>query len=236
VNKLDILQRCRLYLEASEGLRGEIERAATMVRLPVGERLFEQGGPCKQFAILGSGRLRVHASNRTGREISLYRVRPGEACPINMLCVILGTEAPATSEAERDAEAVTCSGTMFRYWVNHHEAVRQFVFEEMRARFVTVTTLLQNVAFGTLEQRLAQFLRARFAISESRPPRMVVTHEQLADELATAREVVSRLLKEFEHLGAIELQRGRIVLRDQATLELLAGLADPTASPRPRER
>jgi CRP/FNR family transcriptional regulator len=227
MNKLDILQGCRLYREATEALRSEIERAATFVRLRAGERLFEQGRPCKQFAILGSGRLRVHVSNRGGREISLYGVMPGEACPINMLCVVLGTEAPATSEAERDAEAVICSGAMFRYWVNHRETVRHFVFEEIQARFVAVTTLLQNVAFGTLEQRLAQFLRARFALSESRPPRIIVTHEQLADELATAREVVSRLLKEFERLGAIELHRGRIVLHDPATLDLLTRSAEP---------
>ncbi len=221
--KLAILQRCRLYVEAPEPLHSEIERAATFVRLRAGERLFEQGQPCKQFAIIGSGRLRVHVTGRGGRDITLYRVAPGEACPINMLCVLLGSEAPATSEAERDAEAVTCNGTTFRHWVARDDAARRFVFEEIRARFVAVTTLLQNVAFGTLEQRLAQFLRARFTMSDSRPPRIVITHQRLADELATAREVVSRLLKEFERVGAVELQRGRIVLRDEVALHLLAG-------------
>jgi hypothetical protein len=96
MNKLAVLQCCKLYVEARESLRSEIEHAATFVRLRAGERLFEQGRPCKQFAITGSGRLRVHVTGRGGREMSLYRVTPGEACPINMLCVILGSEAPAT--------------------------------------------------------------------------------------------------------------------------------------------
>ena len=204
-------------------MRSEIRQVAAVVHLRPGERLFEEGRPCKQFAILGSGRLRVHARGQWGREISLYRVMPGETCPINMLSVLVGSDAPATSEVEHEANAVICSSATLRHWVAQSETVRRFVFEEIYTRFVTVTNLLQNVAFSTLEQRLAQFLLARFAMWSSQPPRLVFTHERLANELATAREVVSRLLKAFEHLGAVELQRGLIVLRDEGALRLLAG-------------
>jgi CRP/FNR family transcriptional regulator len=192
------------------------------VRLAAGTFFFREGQACCSFALIQRGEIRVFKTGRTGREITLYHVEKGQPCLVNMLSVFLGQPAMASAVVETAAEALTVPAAAFRRWVHESDAARQFVFETMAARLLDVTMLVEEVAFERMDRRLAQLLLRK--LTQREPPLRVLptTHEELAAELGTAREVVSRVLKEFERHGAISLSRRHVELRDARVLQQLA--------------
>jgi CRP/FNR family transcriptional regulator len=163
----------------------------------------------------------VFKVGETGREITLYHVQEGQTCLINMLCVFLGKPAMATAAVETPVEAVIIPAAAFRDWVRTRDSIRHFIFETMAERMVAVMTLVEEVAFRRMDTRLAAALLNRF--DQAQPANFIATtHEEIAAELGTAREVVSRLLKELERQGAVHLARGRVELHDAALLRRLA--------------
>jgi CRP/FNR family transcriptional regulator len=216
-----VLRAYSFYAAAARGLQEQIETEARGVFLEQGSVFLEIGATCSHIALLGRGMIRVFIPAETGREVTLYNVGPGETCPTNLLCVLLGMKSPAIARAESDVEAVALPGPSFRQWVATEAVVREFVFEALATRLVDVLTLLEQVTFHRMDRRLADFLLARFTRTPKEPPTLSATHEQMALELGSAREVVSRLLKEFERMGAVKLGRGRVVLRDEDILRNL---------------
>jgi CRP/FNR family transcriptional regulator len=132
---------------------------------------------------------------------------------------------------EAPAEVLIASAHAFRGWVHDSDAVRRFVFETMAARLVDVTMLVEEIAFERMDHRLANLLLKRFSERPVAVRVLTATHEELASELGTAREVVSRVLKHFERCGALLLSRGRVELRDAQLLRHLAQ-AEPGKPPR----
>ncbi|MCX8090803.1 MAG: Crp/Fnr family transcriptional regulator [Verrucomicrobiae bacterium] len=214
MTSLDVLGRFDLFRAADRGWAAEIAASATLVRLRAGALLQRQGVECDQFALLSSGRLRVYRISENGREITLYHVREGEPCLVNMLSVFLREPAAANAQAETPVEAVVFPGAMARAWVQTREAFRHFAFATMGRRLLDVMGLVEEIAFRKMDQRLSDWLREAFATRRV----LDATHEQIAAELGTAREVVSRLLKTLERHGAIRLTRGHILLRDKTRL------------------
>jgi CRP/FNR family transcriptional regulator len=121
--------------------------------------------------------------------------------------------------AEEDSEAIVTPASTFRRWIAEHEPLRTFVFQMFSTRLAEVMSLVEEVAFRRMDQRLAHRLLELFHAGAGPRAHVPVTHAELAADLGTAREVVSRLLKEFERLGAIGLSRGRILLRDRERLQ-----------------
>ena len=217
--KREILARVPFFSGAPAELRSAVSAAGTVVRLRAGDYFLREGDSCGQFAVVVSGRLRVFKLAESGHEITLYHVGPGEACPLNVSCILSDRPVPAMAMAEEDAEAVVIPAPTFRRWVAEHETMRTFIFQMFSSRLTEVMSLVEEVAFRRMDQRLAPRLGELF-LGDGRPAAAIeTTHAQLAADLGTAREVVSRLLKEFERLGAIRLSRGRIELRDAALLE-----------------
>jgi CRP/FNR family transcriptional regulator, anaerobic regulatory protein len=220
--KRAILERYAFYRNGEPALQADIERAANVVHVEPGSRFFDVGQSCAQVALVGQGSVRVFLESESGREITLYHVAPGETCPVNLLCVLLGRPAPATALVEERLSAALLPTEIFRRWVAEEPVVRQFVLEAVAIRLVDILSLLEEITFGRLDRRLADFLLRRAEPSGRSPASVVeLTHEQIALELSTAREVVSRLLREFERRGAVELARGCIQVRDAAVLEEL---------------
>jgi CRP/FNR family transcriptional regulator, anaerobic regulatory protein len=131
-----------------------------------------------------------------------------------MLSALLQRPAIATAQAERETEAVLLPAKDLRESVAASQSMRAFIFETMTRALTDVTTVLEDVAFRAMDGRLAAFLLQQFATT----PVINIRHEDIAAELGTAREVVSRLLETYERLGAIALSRGRVELRDAAVL------------------
>lgn len=218
MGKQEILERLEFYRDASPEMQTRILAAARLLKLATGDLLFREGELSSQVAAVGTGSIRVFRIGATGREITLYHVRGQQASLVSMLSVLLGRPAIATAQAEVATEAVVLPATALREWVSASESMRKFIFETMARALVDVTTLLEDVAFRTMESRLAALLLQHIGVARE----ISMRHEDIAAELGTAREVVSRLLEKYERRGAIRLSRGRIEIRDEAMLRQLA--------------
>jgi CRP/FNR family transcriptional regulator len=124
----------------------------------------------------------------------------------------------ATAQVISSVEAIVFPGNSFRNWVKTDDSIRNFIFETMALRLVDVMTLIEEVAFRKMDIRLADFLLQKFLSTEITSLPLSITHEQIAAELGTAREVISRILKDFDRLGAIRVSRGHITLQEERLL------------------
>lgn len=214
MTRTEILGKYSFYRNADPVFRREVENASVAVKLPPGTDYFREGGQCRQVALIGKGSVRVYKKGETGREITLYYVLPGETCILTASCMLGEKTYPADAVIEEETEAVILDAGFFRDAVSSREDVRKFVFETLSRRMTEVLTLLEEISFGRMDRRLSEFLLRRFGEAGGNSGVLNMTHEQIAAELGTAREVVSRLLKELERTGAIGLSRGKITLRD----------------------
>lgn len=199
-------------------LATEMAGSGQRARLEAGQFFFHRGSMVDVFAVLETGALRVFATGDNGREITLYGLAPGECCLVNVLCLMSGMRSPATAVAEEASTAVLFPRDRFLKWVDQRADVRAFVFGVMNTRVVGMMTLIEEVAFQRLDCRLASCLLQRMDAEGV----VAATHEAIAGDLGTAREVVSRLLKSFEREEAVALTRGAVAVRNPAFLERLA--------------
>jgi CRP/FNR family transcriptional regulator len=217
LDKQSILERLDLYREAPAELQPRIAPAARYVRLAAGDFVFREGDAPIEFAAVGVGSIRVFRIGATGREITLYHVRSRQSSLVSMLAVLLARPVIATGQAEVATEAVVLPAIALRELVITSDPMRRYIFETVTRGLVEVTTLLEDVAFRTMESRLAALLLEHFATADV----ISMRHEDIAAELGTAREVVSRLLENYERRGAINLSRGHVEMRDEAVLRKL---------------
>lgn len=222
--KLRVMEQYEFFRDAPADFQSEMLQASSEAKIPTGTVVFDRGGSCNFVALVGSGAIRIYIANEnTGREITLYHVEAGQTCPINLLSSLLGKPVPATAIVENDLHAVTLPVREFKKWVAQNDAVRDFMIEGLATRYVEVFEQIHEISFGKLDQRLAAYLLNKFSEAEEVPPVFTATHEKIATDLSTAREVVSRLAREFERMGAIDLGRGRLTLRDGQILKLIRG-------------
>lgn len=214
VDRLDTLNGFAFYRQAPAAFQATIATWAEPISVAAGADLFREGDVCRDLAFVGTGSMRVFKTGETGREITLYHVEAGQTCLVNMLSVLADEPAVAAARADVPTEAVVIPAAAIRDWVKTTDAMRDYAIATMAERLVDVMTLFEEVAFAKMDARLAAFLLHRFASG----PFMAATHEEIAAELGTAREVVSRLLKELARTGAIEVGRGRLELRDESVL------------------
>ena len=148
---------------------------------------------------------RVFKIGQTGREITLYEIGPGETCILNASCILSGRTYPAHAVALSDITALMVPAEVFRRLVREHEEMRDFVFTLLSQRLTGVMELVEEIAFGRMDERLREYL-----IERSQNDRLEVTHQKVANDLGTSREVVSRILKDFERQGKLKLSRNTI--------------------------
>lgn len=188
--------------------------AAKTMRLPAQSLVFRQGDECTHYLMVLEGCLRVYRVSRKGREIVLYRVVEGQTCPVTAAMLLSGQHYPAEAVAERDSHLVLLPAKYFHHAVNHSNGFRQFVTQRYAERVSELIVLLEEVAFGHVDTRLAQWLLTH--CNQNEP--IEASHRELANELGTAREVVSRQLKEFERCGWVKLGRRHIQISDHTGL------------------
>ncbi|HEX7217852.1 MAG TPA: Crp/Fnr family transcriptional regulator [Burkholderiales bacterium] len=188
---------------------------AQLVHAPRGAVLFDARQPCRGFPLLLEGSVRVAKSSPGGREIVLYRVNPGQGCLLSGGCLLGDTDYTARAVAEEDVTLLSLPPALFQELMLGFEPFRRFVFGMYGERLAEVMELVEEVAFRRLDARLAQLL-------VSRGPVLEATQQQLADELGSVREIVSRLLRQFEERGWVKLSRNRVTVRDARALAELA--------------
>jgi CRP/FNR family transcriptional regulator len=184
----------------------------TEVSVPTGQVICAEGGECAHMPLVLSGTVRVHKTGETGREITLYRLESGEGCILTAACILSDAEFPACAVAEAPVEAYAIPAETFRDWVNRFQIWRGYVFDLLARRLDSVIAVVEEVAFRRLDVRLIEYLTAVTLRQGSAS--IQTTHEAVAAELGSSREVISRLLKDFERAGLVTLARGSITVAD----------------------
>jgi CRP/FNR family transcriptional regulator len=190
---------------------------AREVSLPAQTTVFRQGDSCSQYLLVLEGGVKVLTRALNGREIVLYRLGAGDSCVLTTSCLFGNSHYPAEGITESAVTALTIPAAAFQTALQDSAAFREFVFQSFSTHLASVISLVEEVAFGRLDSRLARYLLDHCDAEQL----LRTTHQALATELGSAREVISRLLKELELQGRVEIQRGSIRILDKAALESL---------------
>ncbi len=216
-NDARLLERYPLLRELPATRFSELFANAGVMRLPMGTVIFDENQPCQGFPLLLAGSVRVIKSAPNGRELQLYRVGAGESCILTSSCLLGHSNYRARGVVEQDVEMVVLSPAAFRALMADSAPFRDFIFGLFAERLTDLMELVSAVAFQKLDQRLA-------ALLVSRPNPLRTTHQALADELGSAREMVSRLLKGFAEQGWLRLGREQIEIIDPTALRRFSEL------------
>jgi CRP/FNR family transcriptional regulator, anaerobic regulatory protein len=215
-NSLAWLEQFPSLLHLEDGAREILLKSARIVEAPVGTIGYREGGACGAYVMRLAGQSRVYKMSTSGREILLYRVAAGETCVITTTCLLGNSNYPASTIVEEPIRDVIIPSSAFNQLMVDSKVFRTFVMTNYGALISDLIVLLDEVAFHSLDARLAKLLLDANSDIISR------THQLMADELGTAREVVSRQLKRFEQKGWVQLGRGHVEITNRAKLDGLA--------------
>lgn len=170
---------------------------------------------CSHLALVIEGTARVYKIGENGREITLYRIGPGESCILTASCIMSRKPFPAFAISEEPIKALILSSADVVRWSNQEATWRDYLFQLISDRLGDVISVVEEVAFRRVDRRLVSYLLQHI---ENNGMHMQVTHQSIASDLGTSREVVSRILKDFEQQGMISTSRGTITLEDRHRL------------------
>ena len=196
-------------------LRAVVAGKAMRVRKGSGELFFAPGDACRGFVVVLSGAVRVEHMGGSGRSMVLYRVGPGDTCVMTTACLVEGSAYRAWGYAEGEVEALVLPPALFQALLAENAAFRGMAFGVFSRRLGELVEVIDELLLHRVDLRLAEWLAGRGPVVDA-------THQVVAAELGTAREVVSRILKEFERRGWIALRRGAIDILEPAALRRFA--------------
>lgn len=211
----ELVDRYPVLTELPPAVRDAVIPRLQAMQVPAGTVLFDDHQACEGFPFVVRGSIRVIKASASGRELPLYRVAPGETCVISSSCLLGHEDYNARGIAETDTELVLLPKAVFEALLAE-PAFRSFVFHLFADRIADLMHLIEEVAFHKLDQRLAALLLGKGRLLHT-------THQHLADELGSVREIVSRLLKGFAAQGLVKLSREQIEIVDAAGLRRVAG-------------
>jgi CRP/FNR family transcriptional regulator len=192
--------------KAGHDLQAELFEHGNLAELPADQFICLEGSKCGGIPLVLKGRARVYKLSESGREITLYRVEPGDSCILTASCIMSDVEFPAFVATETEVEAIVIPPAILHRWVNQYEVWGVFLWTMLASRFSEVISLVEEVAFQRVDKRTAEYLLQ----SAGADGKIKKTHQDIAADIGTSREVISRILKEFEHKGLIALSRGEI--------------------------
>ena len=195
-------------------------RRARVEKHAKGELITAEGMMCRHIAFVMRGVLRVFKLSMEGREVTLYRVAAGETCLLSLSCLLRGTPLPATVDVEEQCEVLLVSSELVLALLDSHPSLQQYLFQQALERLSQIMRAIDTAALAGRSRALAEVLVERSLGGST--VEITTTHQQLAVELGTAREVVSRYLRQWEKASVVSLKRGRIRVLD---LEMLKEIA-----------
>ena len=207
-----LLERLPYWDTLSDGERELLLRSALVRGYEPGELIHGGGAECLGMVFVLGGLVRSYVLSEEGREVTLYRLGAGDCCVLSASCVISQITFETLMAAEQDTELLIVASGAFGELTKQNINVRCFMYEQAISRFSDVMWAMQNVLFRRFDQRLAAFLLEEYERTSSREIKM--THEQIAQNTSSAREVVARMLKRFAADRLVEMRRGTIRLAD----------------------
>jgi CRP/FNR family transcriptional regulator, anaerobic regulatory protein len=198
--------------------RQRIFDAGQVVTLPAQQMLMTQNQQCHFIPLVLKGTVRVFKLSNSGREMTLYRIGPGETCLISIACQINGEDYPALAQIEEKTQLCILPSHIYKDILDNSLAWKDYVCTSMYGHLTDIMQTLEAVAFERIDRRLGLWLLEK---TGEKPGAVQCTHEAIAVELGTAREVISRLLGELKNKGLVHLGRGRIQVLDTVKLRQL---------------
>mgnify|MGYP001812732695 CR=1 FL=1 len=204
--------------QVNDAVINDLMNNAGTITMPAKATAFHQGDACSNYLLILSGSIKVMTRAENGREIVLYRLGDGDSCVLTTSCLFGNARYPAEGVSETDVTALAIPADDFHRAIQQSRPFREFVFSSFSSHLGSLISLVEEVAFGRLDIRLARHLLKLAGNHQV----LETTHQQLATELGSAREVISRQLKDFESRGWLKLQRGSIEIIDTQSLQKLA--------------
>lgn len=190
------------------------------ITVPAGMIVSRQGDACKNLVIVLKGQLKVYRPAENGKSITLYYVGKNESCILTASCILNQEPFPAFAETTSDITALSIPFNEFKKWLETKPLWQKYIFSLLSGRMVKLIELVNSIAFTSLDLRLAEWLLDR--VNNQSTQILNVTHQDIAEELASSREVISRLLKKFELDGVILLRRGEVEIIDNKKLQTIS--------------
>lgn len=195
-----------------EELMDRLTQTAMWRRYDAHEDVQNHDETCDGLMKVKQGRLRVYMQDDDGKEITLYRLYPGDSCVMTASCLLHQMNVDFLIEAEVETIVILLPTTYLSYVSQRYPALSEHLNELVRARFSELTWVIRQIVFSSMPARIAEFLISQYVSRETAT--LALTHEEIANDLGSAREVVSRILKYFQEEGLIDQARKRIRLLD----------------------
>lgn len=220
VTKMEsVLERLPFWKLLTDSEKELVQQNAVIRRYKKGTRVYSSERECLGMLFVMQGEMRTYLLSEEGREVTLFRIYPNDLCVLSASCVISQISFNTQMSAQKDTEALIIPPNIVLFLKEKNLSVRCFLYELATKRFSDVMWAMQQILFKRLDQRLALFL-----MQESQrlgTDTIHMTHEQIAQQISSAREAVARMLKQFSEDGLVELKRGAIRLLDQKGLKAL---------------
>ncbi|NHM07558.1 Crp/Fnr family transcriptional regulator [Flavobacterium sp. CYK-4] len=194
----------------SQALLDEIEQNAVFQTVPAGQVIMRTGQYIKSTVLVLSGTIKIYREDDDGGEFLMYYLQPGQACAISMICATRHEKSQIMAKVTEDAELLMVPLPLMDKWMMQHRSWYEFVIETYRSRFEEVLEVIDNIAFRAMDERLLFYLRRHAETTQS--TEIKTSHQDIASDLNTSREVISRLLKKMEQRGLVKLFRNQIEL------------------------
>ena len=201
--------------QAPDHILRAFEQHAILQHFPAGTELSREGDSCHFYPIVKRGLIRVYKLSRQGHEVTLYRIREGESCILTLTCLMKTAEFPAHALVEEDSDVWLVPADVFRSWTTEEGFWRDYVIGYLSRTLNRVIGLVDDMLFRRVELRIIDSLLEQ---TTEEAPVLSATHQEIANEVGSAREVVSRNLKDLEREGLLSLARGEIRILDRKKL------------------
>lgn len=202
--------------DAGEEFLQDLREHSVKLAFSKGQQILHAEDKCSYLPIVLSGNLRVYRTHTSGREVTLYHISRGESCFLSMNCIMLQQRFPAWARAEEYTEALMVEATAMQRWREKFPFWQKYIFDAAASRLISVISVLSDIAFARMDERVAQYLAQ--LLKETGQNELHLTHQDIANELGTAREVVTRVLRSLEDESAITIGRGAITVINPALL------------------
>lgn len=206
----DLLRKSYPLFE--DNLVTEIEEQGEFKTFPANEILMRKGQYIRSTMLVLNGLIKIYREDDEGNEFLMYYLKPGEACALSLVCAAKHEASPIMAKTVTETEVMMVPVDTMSEWMAKFKSWYQFVIETYRARFDELLVTLDNVAFRSMDERLEFYLKRAKEAQETNL--LNISHQEIAQELNTSREVISRLLKKMEQKGLVGLHRNAIELKN----------------------
>lgn len=198
----------QLFPGFEKELQQELQQHGEVRHFSAGDQLMRTGQYFRSTLLILDGLVKVFREDEEGNEFFMYYLQPGQACALSMVCATQQKASAVMAKAVKDTEVIAIPLTYMDQWMSKYKSWYQFVMENYRARFEELLVTIDHIAFRGMDERLEFYLKQHQLTLKTNL--ITINHQEIANELNSSREVISRLLKKMEQLGKVRLHRNAI--------------------------